>query len=199
MREEIEELAKSKANEILEEVKATIDEILNESKKEAEKIKQSFVDEARSQAKEENIREVSRKKQSIKMDYLQSRESIIDEIQVAAIEELEKFTSSKDYVPFLEKLVESSALSIGGGSLKIVLRKADKSHLSSDTLGKIGKSVTKEIGVETTLSITDQELNTSGGLQVVRFDDKLFVDNTFESRLERTNEETRVELLKLFS
>jgi vacuolar-type H+-ATPase subunit E/Vma4 len=199
MKEEIEAIAKAEADQIRSQGKLKGDQILADAKNEAKSIKKKILDQAKSEAEKNKVREISRKKLSIKMDYLQTRESVIDEIFVEAQSQLQKFTKSGDYQKFLETLLESSAESIGGGDLNVHLRKEDKGHFTKESLDKIAKNVSKSTGVDTKISVSDSNLNSLGGLQLIRSDNRLFVDNTFESRLERKNEKTRVGLLELLS
>lgn len=199
MKEEIEAIAKSEATDVVKQADEEAKQIIDGAKKEAERIKKGILDEAKSEAEKAKVREISRKKLAIKMDYLQTRESVLEEIIVEAQSQLQKFTKSKDYPGFLENLVKSSAISIGGGNLNIQLRKEDKSHFSKESLDKLAKEVSKVTAEETSFAVDDKNLDALGGIRVVRNDNKLYVDNTFESRLERKNEQIRVSLLEALS
>ena len=129
------------------------------------------------------------------MEYLQSREAVIDEIFESAKEELASFTKSKDYKPFLTSLVKTSAISLGGGDLNVEVRSEDKTKLTAEVLKSTATAVSKETGEKTTIKVSSSNLKALGGLKVVRADNKLFADNTFEKILERSNEEIRVALL----
>ena len=199
MKEEIEKIANKEADSKLSEAKLQAEKIVADAKNESDAIKKRILDQARNEAETKKVREVSRKKLSVKMDYLQTREGLIDEIIVEAKSELQKYTKSKEYPGFLSKLVKSSALSIGGGDLVLHLRTEDKSHFTNDSLAKISKEVTAETGLDTSISVSDDNLNALGGIKLVRSDNRLLIDNTFESRLLRANEETRVALLEVLS
>jgi len=199
MKEEIERIARSEAEDKVAEAEARAKQIIAEAKREAEGIQKRILEEARTEAQKQKVRQVSRKKLGVKMDYLETRESVIDEIMVEARSQLQKYTKSKEYPGFLEKLVKSSAVSIGGGDLVLQLRKEDKSHFTKDSLGSLAKEVGKVSGVETSISVSDKNLNALGGIYLSRADNKVFVDNTFERRIERSSEGTRVALLEWLS
>lgn len=199
MTEEIEAIAKEEAQEKIEEAEARAEEILSNAKEEAKSIKKQIIDEAKSEAEKKKVREVSRKKLNIKMDYLQTRESMIDEIIVEAHSQLQKFTKSNDYAGFLANLVKSSGISIGGGDLVLHLRTEDKSHFTQESLDSLSKEIGDETGQKTSISVSGDDLNALGGLKMVRADNRLFVDNTFESRLERNKDDIRVSLLDILS
>lgn len=197
IKEEIEARAQRKAEKKVNEAKEKAKEIIQDAKDEAQQLKKKIINEAENDAAKAKTREISRKKLSVKMDYLETRESIIDEIQVEAKSQLQKFTKSKEYPEFLETLVKSTALSIGGGDLVLHLRTEDKSHLTKDSLAKIGKEVSKETDEDTTITVGNDNLNALGGIKMVRSDNKLFVDNTFETRLDRKSDDIREALLDL--
>ena len=77
------------------------------------------------------------------MEYLQSREAVIDEIFESAKEELAAFTKSKDYKPFLTSLVKTSAISLGGGDLNVEVRSEDKTKLTAEVLKSTATAVSK--------------------------------------------------------
>lgn len=199
MKEEIEAIAKEEANQKIKEAEVRADEIITEAKREAEGIKRQIISKAKDEARKKKIREVSRKKLNLKMDYLETRESIIDEITVEARSELQKFTKSTDYPQFLSKLVKSSGVSMGGGNIILHLRTEDKSHFTQDSLNSLSKEIGEITGQDTSLSVADEDLDALGGIRLVRSDNDLYVDNTFERRLERSEEDIRVALLDVLS
>ncbi len=146
MKSQIEEIAKERANQLISEAQAKCDQILEEANKEAETTTKKLVDEARSEAEKKKVQEVSRRKLNIKMEYLQSREAVIDEIFESAKEELAAFTKSKDYKPFLTSLVKTSAISLGGGDLNVEVRSEDKTKLTAEVLKSTATAVSKETG-----------------------------------------------------
>ena len=127
--------------------------------------------------------------------FLNSSLEIIEKGSKSAKEELAAFTKSKDYKPFLTSLVKTSAISLGGGDLNVEVRSEDKTKLTAEVLKSTATAVSKETGEKTTIKVSSSNLKALGGLKVVRADNKLFADNTFEKILERSNEEIRVALL----
>ena len=79
--------------------------------------------------------------------------------------------------------------------LNVEVRSEDKTKLTAEVLKSTATAVSKETGEKTTIKVSSSNLKALGGLKVVRADNKLFADNTFEKILERSNEEIRVALL----
>lgn len=196
-KEEIEKQAHEKASLVLTTGKEEASKILEAGKNEADKFKSEMIVKARSEANQLKIREVSRKKLSVKMDFLDTRDKVFDDILMEAKSGLQKYTKSKDYSGFLQRLLKDSARSMNGGDLIVHLRSEDKSLLSEEILKNIGKEISAEAGLTTSISVSKNDLNTLGGLKVIRSDDRLFVDNTFEARLVRMEDEIRVSLANL--
>lgn len=195
----IEEQAQEKASKIIADAKEKVEQIISEQKKEIDQLKREIISSMESEAKLAKIREVSRKKQALRMDYLETREQLMQEIDVEIKSKLLSFTQTDKYPIFLKSEVEKCALAIGGGSLEIILRSEDKSHISSDSLKSIAKMVEKETGIESTLKLSGEILDNIGGFKMVRTDGKLFIDNSFEARLERNQEDARVAILNILS
>jgi len=199
IKSEIEDIAKSQAEEITQSAKEQSKLILDAAKAEGEKIKQEILRKIENESRNTKIREISRKKLSLKMEYLAAREETIDELIVEAKTKLQKFSASKEYGTFLQKIAVESGISIGGGSFVLEMRKEDNTHFSGDALSKISKEIQEKTGVDTKITVSKKTLDILGGIRLIREDNKLLVDNTFETRMERTKEETRVKLLDLLN
>ena len=196
-KEAIENQAKEKTDTILAEAKAQAKEIIKKSKKEIALIKSETITKAENEAKLAKTREVSRKKLSLKMDFLDAREQVIDEILIETKSKLQTYTQSKEYAEYLNRDLIISGKSLGGGNIIIAMRSDDKSHLSKESLAKISKEIYETTGVETELSVSDEDLTTIGGFKLIRSDGRLFIDNTFEAKLDRNKAEIRVSILDL--
>lgn len=195
----IEKQAQEKASKVIADAKEKVEQIISEQKKEIDELKREIISSIESEAKLTKIREVSRKKQSLRMDYLETREQLMEEIDVEIKSKLLSFTQTEKYPIFLKSELEKCLLAIGGGSIEIILRSEDKSLISNDSLKSIAKMVEKDTGVESTLKVSDKNLDNIGGFKMVRTDDKLYIDNSFEARLERNQEDARVAILNILS
>ncbi|MCY3411474.1 MAG: hypothetical protein INQ03_07580 [Candidatus Heimdallarchaeota archaeon] len=196
-KEEIEKQAIDKAEKILAAAKEEAAKIKVAGKKEADKYKSDLLNKAKNEAQQIKVREVSRKKLNVKMDYLETRDKVFDEILVETRSKLQQYTKSDSYSGFLKNLMRESALSMNGGDLIVHLRSEDKSLLNQGDLDSIAKEITEASGLETKLSIAKTDLKALGGLKLMRSDGRLYVDNTFESRLNRSEEEIRVTLVDI--
>jgi V/A-type H+-transporting ATPase subunit E len=195
----IENQAQEKANQIIADAKEKVEQIISEQQKEMDQMKREIISSMESEAKLTKIREVSRKKQALKMDYLESRELLFEEIDVEIKSKLLSYTQTDKYPIFLKSEVEKCALAMGGGSLEIQLRSEDKSHFSSDSLKSMAKMIEEKTGNKSTLKVSDVNIDNIGGFKILRSDNKLFIDNSFEARLERNQEDARIAILDILS
>lgn len=199
IKEEIEAKAKALAENVIDQANLDISQILDAAKEEAKKVKNEVLMKAEREATSIKVQDISRKKLALKMDYLETREQVFDEIFVEARSKIQSYTTTDEYKKYLQKLLEVSGNSIGGGDLVLFVRKEDKSVFSKAMLGDLEGKITKFSDQTTKITLSDEDLRSLGGLKLVRMDTKVFVDNTFEKRLERASDEIRIELSELIS
>lgn len=199
IKDEIETKAKATAEVIINKANEDAKEILKTAKDEAIKVKNDILAKSEREAYNIKVQDISRKKLSLKMDFLETREQIFEEIFVESRSKIQNFTATEDYKKYLISLLEISGNSIGGGHLDLHLRKEDQSIFSKTVLTDIESKVSQFTGEQTEISIAKNELKSLGGLKLVRNDSKLFIDNSFEKRLERANDDIRIELSELMS
>ncbi len=113
--------------------------------------------------------------------------------------ELQKYTKSKEYGKTLENFFKEAAIAIGGGDLILWLRNEDKQLFPAEKLSSLSKEVEKETGNATTVKLADGSLKTLGGLKLEAADGSVWVDNTFEARIERQYDDLRVAIMQALS
>ncbi len=187
MIQEITSLSEQSKSQILSEAEMRRKEILAEAEAEAKRIESEIASKAEEEARQNVRRDVSKKKLSIQMDYLNLREQVIEGIMANVHKELQKLTKSKSYLPLMERLLEESLFAINGGDLVLTLRSEDKGIFSQDKLNEL----TSKVSAECKISLSDKDLNSIGGLVLTRNDGLISVDNTFEKIIERKNDEIR--------
>ena len=98
----IEKQAQEKAGKIIADAKEKVEQIISEQNKEIGQLKREIISSMESEAKLSKIREVSRKKQALRMDYLETREQLMQEIDVEIKSKLLSFTQTAKYPIFLK-------------------------------------------------------------------------------------------------
>ncbi|RMG36760.1 MAG: hypothetical protein D6732_07725 [Methanobacteriota archaeon] len=196
IKKSIEEEAKSKAAIVIKEAKAEAEAILKNAKEEAEKLKSSLLKEQEAMAKQILQKEISKKRLQGKMEVLETREQVIESLMTDLRTELQKYTKDKKYAETLESFFMEGALAIGGGDLVLQLRDEDKPLFPKEKLAELAKKIEKETGTPTTIELADRSLKTMGGLKVSAKDGSVWVDNTFESRIERQYDDLRIAIMR---
>ncbi|MFW9834831.1 MAG: V-type ATP synthase subunit E [Candidatus Thorarchaeota archaeon] len=170
---------------------------------EAESQKKQKLDEARAKAKEltasitgkaeiESNAEVSRYEASAKLQakykLLEAKENLIEDVMSSAKKHLDDVVKKKAYEKTLETLIVDAAKALDESELEIV---APKGHESNIDLKTAEAAVAKTTGRKIKLSISKEQVRATGGVIVRNKDSTRWVDNTFESRLERLEGEVR--------
>jgi V/A-type H+-transporting ATPase subunit E len=170
---------------------------------EAESHKKQKLDDARAKAKEitatitgkaeiESNAEVSRYEASAKLQskykLLEAKEVLIIEVLETAKKQVEDLVKKKAYAKTLESLIVDAAKSLEETDLEIV---TPKGHASNIDLKTVEAAVSKATGKKTKLSISKDEVRATGGVIVRNKTSTMWVDNTFEARLERYESEIR--------
>jgi vacuolar-type H+-ATPase subunit E/Vma4 len=108
---------------------------------------------------------------------------VFDEV----VSKLKSFTQSGDYSSTLRNLAVSGGVALEGGDLTVLLRKEDVSKFNKDEAVQKIKELTN---TEVTVTIRPEESKTKiGGLMIEK--GNIFVDNTFESIIQRRNAKLR--------
>nr|MDO8132776.1 V-type ATP synthase subunit E family protein [Candidatus Njordarchaeum guaymaensis] len=189
------EEAEEKVRSIVKEAEKIRKEVLEQKRKEgegeAEKIIRSRTEEADS-LKRQKIAEARLK---AKQMIIAAREDLINEAIEKSKEKLLELTASKQYIGILGKLIEEGAVGLSGGELQIVL--AGKDQKISIDLDSVSKRVEKETGKKTSISVSQGNVRSIGGVITRKTDGSIMIDNTFEARIERALRDIRMQVAKV--
>lgn len=175
-------------------------EILEDAQKEAEILLlkagsegKNILDEAENEAERKYTSNVKKNKEALEIKQqemgnlldidmrnalLKAREDIVEEVFKKTQDRLEKYASSDDYPDCLSALISDACKGIGSDRLMVKLNKRDHRRLSEKQL----QTISKKLKVK--LIKSDESIDSVGGAIVSSFDDRIIVNNTFESRLE---------------
>ena len=181
----------------LEKIKAETDEKLkiihDATEKEVAKIKQTIEESSRSKNENQAKRELGQSRLQSKMTFLSEKEAGITAVFEEGKKKLSTLLQSSDYGTILANLIVSAGVSLGGGNLTVSVSKADVSKVNASDLAQ---KISSKTGSQTNLSVESQELKTKFGGAIIKKSD-LWVDNTFESIIDRRTESIRAEIAKI--
>ena len=169
---------------------------------EAEKFKQTKLDEAKRRADEaaaaitkkaelEANSEVSKYEASAKLKskykLLEAKDKLITEVLESTQKKLEDVVGKAEYKKILERLIVDGCVSLGVDSVDLIF---PAKHASKVETAPIEKLVAKE-GVKVKISVSKDTIRSVGGVIIRTKDGTKWVDNTFEARLERFENKAR--------
>ena len=108
-------------------------------------------------------------------------------------QKISSLLQSSDYSTILGNLIVQAGSSLGGGNLEVSVTKTDASKVNVNDLAQ---KISSKTGTQTTITHNPQDIKTRLGGAIVKKSD-LWVDNTFESIIERRNESIRAEIAKI--
>lgn len=188
---------------IIEIIEAKTTKRVDEIIKSAEEQKKQLLQQAQEKAKtiEEDIlktaerdydaaisREEAGAKLKAKYKILESKESILKSILEEVIEKTQKVVKGKKYSAILTKLIIDAGEELDEDKLELVFPKGQSASIE---LPKIKKALEDKIGRKISISISKETVRASGGVIIKTVDGLKWVDNTFESRLERFHNDIR--------
>ncbi|MDG6222767.1 MAG: V-type ATP synthase subunit E family protein [Candidatus Bathyarchaeota archaeon] len=160
----------------------------------AEKEANSILKRAQNEAELIRLKTITDIKRQADWIVLSEKNRLIENVIDSVKQRLMDLEKTSKYVPLLEKLTVEAGSALGGGMLTVFLNKTDsKLKLNFD---KLAKEITSKTGVETKLSFSNENI-TAAGVVVKTFDNKIFVDNTFDSILRREEKELKIKIAQI--
>jgi vacuolar-type H+-ATPase subunit E/Vma4 len=178
----------NKEKEILEEAEQQKKLKLEEAQRKAKEAAETITKKAELQAKSEMSRYEASAKLKSKYKMLESKEQLIVDVLEAATQRLDNTVGKAEYKKILTKLAIEGGIALHGDTLELVLPKSHATHID---VAEIEKSIQKETGTKTKITISKETLRAKGGVIVRTPDSKKSVENTFEARLERLEDKVR--------
>jgi V/A-type H+-transporting ATPase subunit E len=192
------------ADDILKEAKEKAAKIVRDAKKEA----QTLLDAAHFGAKEEEEREVKEARaqgksiyeevlaggrMKAKREILQKREELMNEVFKKAEESLRKYASSEKYERDLPRITASACKKLSSNNMVIQANRRDLKLLEKNK-----DQIARELGGDKPVSISlGAPIQAIGGVKVSAPDEKIEIDETFDSRMRRALETLRVKVAKV--
>ncbi len=194
MREGILADAKAEAEEFIEKAKAEAEEVLSKAEEKAQKEAQEILARGERELEAEKKRSLGKIRLAEKMRKLKSMEEHIDRAFEETLESLRQLTGTSEYKEILANFIVEGGIGLGGGDLEVIARKEDVKDINA---GQLAEMIAKETGNETTISLSEENINCAGGVIVQLKDGSIVIDNTVEARLERDRRDLRVKIAKM--
>jgi len=155
---------------------------LEEAKRRADEKASTITKKADLQAKSEISKYEASAKLKSKYRMLEAKNELINEVLTTVEKQMESIVGKAEYKKVLTRLIVEGCKALSEEKLELIL---PKGHASYVDITEVEKIIAKEIGKKTKLSISKETKRSKGGVIIRRLDNKKWVDNTFENRLER--------------
>jgi len=167
---------------------------LEEAKRRADDKASSITKKADLQAKSEILKYEASAKLKSKYRMLEAKDVLINDVLTAVEKQMESIVGKAEYKKILTRLIVDGCKALSAEKLELIF---PKSHASYVDIAEIEKTVAKEIGKKTKLTISKETKRSKGGVIIRTLDNVRWVDNTFENRLERFESTVRDEISKI--
>jgi V/A-type H+-transporting ATPase subunit E len=188
--ERIREDAATEADAIVAEAEKEAEGILKEAKEKAEERRKEILSKGEKEAELLRQRIVANAKLQARKSGLDAKEKLIQATFSEAEKELSKVASTEDYREILRRLIAEGVSSVGEAA-EVIAREEDKGLISKGLLKDLGK----QFGVEITLA--PESIESMGGVIVRSKTGRVEVNNTFETRMLRMQDELRSKIAKI--
>ena len=178
--------AKKRIEEAKKEAKEKIEKAKVEAEKEAETVKSEILE--RIGIMERGRLSEVRRENSLKI--LEEKHRLMDKAYQEALKQLKKIVEDKIYITSLCHLIEISAPQLGEENIKIKLNSRDL---------KRKNEILKNLNLPSNLKliVDEKPINTIGGCIILTQDEKIKIDETFETRLTATEKSIRKEVANI--
>lgn len=185
-------IIKTKTAEKTEKIIADAEAFKNERIKRAQERAKSIVEKASGKADQEENAEISKYRASaiLKQKYkaLNTKESIMKEVLDSAWETTAKRAGKADYKAILMRLAVDGGVALDVDEIEILLPQDIKSTIDTE---EVAKAIGQQTGKKPKVKLSDEKVRASGGLIVRAIDGSKWVDNTFEARRSRLENQIR--------
>jgi V/A-type H+-transporting ATPase subunit E len=203
--ERIKDEAQAERDRIVNEAKEQADAMLKEVNEEIERRKKDFIGSEERKGVGEKERIIRSARLNARKFRWNTEEAMTERAFTEAVKRIknvkeEGFTGNS-YSDILAGLIKEASISIiAGGSvsneLEALISEEDTSYIDDSTLNKIATEISQDSKVDVSLSLSDERINSVGGVIVRGKDGKIVVNNTFEERIARFSSILREDIVK---
>ena len=181
--------AEETAKEITKEVKKERQRLLKEDQEVLKETMAKHLKQAEEELALVRQQQLAEAKVRAKRRVLTTKEELLESAFEQAKKKLAKLAKETKYGKILEDLILKAAINLNGGKLEVSF--TSEGAEGGVNLKKIADEVTKKTKKTTTITVSKEKVNATGGVIVGTVDGKIEVNNTFDALLDRFRRELR--------
>ncbi len=190
LKSQIKFMQEIEAKEIIEDATEQAKRIIKEAEEKAAKIKSQKTKEVSENLNEKEAAELDSARLEEKKKISNAKSQLQDEALTQAMEKLKKISSdsSPRYRESLKKLIIKAATEIRATDLEILINSRDREFIKG-RLAELKKDISRLKGVQVSLKVSEETLNTIGGAIVRDKDKRQIFNSTLEAGLTKARQE----------
>lgn len=190
LKSQIKFMQEIEAKEIIEDATEQAKRIIKEAEEKAAKIKSQKTKEVSENLNEKEAAELDSARLEEKKKISNAKSQLQDEALTQAMEKLKKISSdsSPRYRESLKKLIIKAATAIRATDLEILINSRDREFIKG-RLAELKKDISRLKGVQVSLKVSEETLNTIGGAIVRDKDKRQIFNSTLEAGLTKARQE----------
>lgn len=164
---------------------------LDEAKQQADKHYSIIMEQASAKAEGEKRKIASVTEVEMRNRLLRTKEELVDAAFDKALVKLKDFVTTKEYQPYLLKLIEKVVKELGQKDIVIQVNAKDLTWVTQDVFDRLSKKL------HTQIKLSDQVEDFIGGFKIQTADAKIAYDSTIDNKLKELKPVLRVEMAKI--
>ena len=191
--------ARDNAKSIIEKTQRSAEEMLEQqrelARQKASREVAAILEKTESEAEVATVIEASEANKKAKWIILSEKNRLVTNVLDEVKTRLIAFAKSKEYLPFLQRIIVDAGIALEGGKLEILLNEKDSSL--PPNLDELTKAIAEKVGSKSQVELSKEKTKASGGAVLRRVDGKILIDNTFEAILKRSEPQLRLKIAKI--
>ncbi len=147
--------------------------------------KEEIIKAAKTKAEAEFLKEKAKQELDLRLKITKFRDEVVDELIVKATEKIKTMADTKEYEKSLENLLVTAVLTLSEPEVIVYCRKQDKKIFTNQFLSSVAVKAEKENEVKSKITLSNEFIDSMGGLIVETSDRKISINNTYEKRIDR--------------
>ena len=160
-------------------------EIGKDTENKIQQKKDEIVEIAKTKAESEFSKEKAKHELDLRLKITKFRDELVDEFIVKATEKIKTMADTKEYEKSLENLLLTAVITLREPEIIVSCRKQDEKIFTNQFLLSAADKAEKITEIKSKLTLSNEFIDSMGGLIAETSDRKISINNTYEKRIDR--------------